>query len=118
MHLIPTFHHKTPVQLRTREAPYRDQEMILRDYLAADRTAMANERLLLAYIRTALATVGAGAAILHFQNGPWSMLSGGLLAASGLIIGIVGLYRFRITRETLGLLKDTSHAKALPREGR
>lgn len=118
MHLIPTFHHKAPLQLRTREAPYRDQEMILRDYLAADRTAMANERLLLAYIRTALATIGAGAAILHFQNGPWSKIAGSILAASGIIIGSIGLYRFRATRETLGLLKRTSHAKALPREGK
>jgi putative membrane protein len=29
-------------------------KMILRDYLAADRTKMANERTLLAYLRTAL----------------------------------------------------------------
>ena len=118
MHLMPAFHHKMVAEIRTREAPYRDQEMILRDYLAADRTAMANERLLLAYIRTALATIGAGAAIVHFQPTPWGMVFGGMLAGSGIIIGAIGLYRFQATRETLGLLKRTSHAKELPREGR
>ena len=38
-------------------APYtqfKKEELILRDYLAADRTALANERTLMAYIRTSV----------------------------------------------------------------
>ncbi len=119
MHLLPTFHPKVTIDDLAREQkPYYDQEMILRDYLAADRTSMANERLLLAYVRTALAMVGAGAALLHFQKDTLGLVVGGLLASSGLVVGIIGLVRFRSTRGILMFLKQTSHAKALPREGK
>lgn len=120
MHLIPTFHHTKAIAgtLRRDQEPYYAQEMILRDYLAADRTALANERLLLSYVRTALATTGAGAALLHFQAGPWSVAMGGILAIGGIAICALGLHRFRTTRKTLGLLRETSHPKALPREGK
>ena len=40
--------------------------MILRDYLAADRTYLANERTLLAYIRTCVGLFATGAALIHF----------------------------------------------------
>ena len=33
---------------------FKKEEMILRDFLAADRTLLANERTLLAYIRTGI----------------------------------------------------------------
>ena len=33
---------------------FRTEEMILRDWLARDRTVLANERTLLAYLRTTL----------------------------------------------------------------
>ena len=40
-------------------------EMITRDYLALDRTELANSRTLLAYIRTAIAVFAAG----KYRNG-------------------------------------------------
>ena len=41
---------------KTKEAIYNfdKEQMILRDFLAADRTLLANERTLLAYIRTGI----------------------------------------------------------------
>ena len=44
--------------------------MILRDYLAVDRTHLANERTFLAYIRTCLGLFATGAALINFvENG-------------------------------------------------
>ena len=40
--------------------------MILRDYLAVDRTHLANERTFLAYIRTCIGLFATGAALINF----------------------------------------------------
>ena len=49
--------------------PYKDLEdqLILRDHLAADRTILANERTFLAYIRTALTLFVAGLSFMHLK---------------------------------------------------
>lgn len=49
--------------------PYKDLEdqLILRDHLAADRTILANERTFLAYIRTALTLFVAGLTFVHLK---------------------------------------------------
>jgi putative membrane protein len=41
-----------------------EEKMILRDYLAADRTKMANERTLMAFLRTALVIFATAITIL------------------------------------------------------
>jgi putative membrane protein len=68
------------------------EDIILRDYLALERTKLANERTLLSYIRTSLYLLLAGIAILQlqgFDNIKWiGLLSLGLsvlLAATGII---------------------------------
>ena len=58
----------------------------------------ANERTLLAYIRTALAMVGAGAGLLHFFQTTGSRLSGVFLIAAGVIGLLIGIWRFRTIR--------------------
>ena len=47
-------------------ARFKEQDLILRDYLAADRTALANETTFLAYLRTVLALVAGGVSLVHF----------------------------------------------------
>ena len=52
-----------------RQSPYShygSQALSLTDHLAIDRTILANERTLLAYLRTALGLVVIGATFLHF----------------------------------------------------
>jgi putative membrane protein len=68
---------------------FAGEELILRDYLAADRTVLANERTYLAYIRTALALIIAGASALHFLESVWADFLGlALLLAGFLTLGI------------------------------
>lgn len=73
-------------------------ETDLRDQLAVDRTHLANERTLLAYIRTALALAGAGAGLLQFFDTAQSQVTGVLLLAAGIIGLLVGIWRFRTVR--------------------
>ena len=69
-------------------------EIVLRDYLALERTKLANERTLLAYARTSLYMLLGGIAFLqlqHFRNIRWI---GYLAILLSIILVIVGTYRY------------------------
>ncbi|HNW50213.1 MAG TPA: DUF202 domain-containing protein [Prolixibacteraceae bacterium] len=76
------------------------ENIILRDYLALERTKLANERTLFSYIRTSLYLLLAGMTILQlkdFEVIHWiAFLSIGL----SLIILTIGIWRFtKLNRE-------------------
>ena len=69
-------------------------ELILRDQLAIDRTALANERTLLAYARGAMTLVIAGLSFVQFV--PFGVLhvAGYFSIPLGILTGLYGLKRF------------------------
>lgn len=71
-----------------------EEELIVRDRLAADRTALANERTFLSYIRTALAFAAAGFGILQLYDQTGLIVLGWILISTGIIILIIGTIRF------------------------
>ncbi len=73
---------------------FKREELILRDYLAADRTTLANERTLLAYIRTSVALAAAGGSLIHFIDSWVANVVGGLLLVIAAGILGLGLRRF------------------------
>lgn len=80
------------------DRPYSEldkEKLILRDYLAADRTVLANERTFLAYVRTALTLFAAGVTLIYLF--PYALLQvlGWLFLPLGLITFIVGFRRYR-----------------------
>jgi putative membrane protein len=89
---------------RTTYARFEQDELTLRDVLAIDRTIVANERTLLGYVRTTLAMLGAGAALLHFFDEQASQYAGwSFLALSIPMLG-VGVYHYLQRRRSLGPL--------------
>jgi putative membrane protein len=79
-------------------APYQKfaaDELILRDELAIDRTLLANERTLLAYLRSAMTLAIAGASILHFSTRPWYGWLGLACLPVALLIALIGVTRYR-----------------------
>ena len=84
----------------TLPAPAPDA-LILRDYLAADRTELANERTLLAYVRTALAFAITGGSVLHLLTGPRTTAGGVLLLLAAAATAVVGVWRYRRMRVRL-----------------
>ena len=81
--------------------PYEDSKdkLILRDYLAAERTSLANERTFLAYVRTAIGFAAAGATLLHFLESLATDVVGWALVAVSALVLIVGGWRyFRVRR--------------------
>lgn len=75
-------------------ARFRQEEMILRDYLAADRTSLANERTLMSYVRTALAFFIGGASALHFLDSLATDVLGVILIALGTLTFAAGGWRY------------------------
>lgn len=71
-------------------------QMILRDYLAVDRTIMANETSFMSYIRTALTLVAAGGTLVKVFGAEFStqVLGWGFIAV-GAMLAIYGYHRFK-----------------------
>ena len=80
---------------------YKKEKLILRDWLAVDRTELANERTFLAYIRTSLTAIIVGVGLIgYFETGIYANF-GILLVPIGLILLFIGTYRFITKRKNL-----------------
>lgn len=69
--------------------------MILRDYLAVDRTILTNETAFMAYIRTALAMIAAGVSLVKFFNDPVMHVLGWSFMGVGTVLAMYGYHRYR-----------------------
>ncbi len=78
-----------------------NEELILRDYLALERTKLANVRTLFAYIRTALYLFTVGGGILQIES--ISHLDGlaWICILSGIVLFICGFVRYWQLRKHL-----------------
>lgn len=78
--------------MQEKPTPYTGMEdqLILRDHLAADRTILANERTFLAYIRTALTLFVAGLSFVHLKE----IFSSYIVEVIGVIFIMLGIATF------------------------
>jgi putative membrane protein len=81
------------------------EELIVRDYLAVDRTALANERTLLAYIRTALSFFVVGVSLIQFFSSLTLHSVGWALIIFTPGILTVGIWRFFMFRKQIRNVK-------------
>jgi putative membrane protein len=92
------------------EDPYKEftrEEMILRDWLALDRTVFANKRTFLAYGRTAVALIALGIALVKLIDHQLVEIGGYFLMGFGVLVFFVGLQEF---------LRNTARFKQLARK--
>jgi len=71
-----------------------NKDLVLREYLAIERTRLANETTLLAYIRTGLYFLVAGSTLGHVVQSAFWNIAGTPLIVIGLLIMILGLLRY------------------------
>ncbi|HEX2239512.1 MAG TPA: DUF202 domain-containing protein [Gammaproteobacteria bacterium] len=64
----------------------------MRDRFTLERTMLPNERTLLAYARTALALIIAGAGVVHFFDTDPALVAGWLMILIGLAIVGIGVW--------------------------
>lgn len=99
------------------EEPYmpyeKDHEqMILRDYLAVDRTMMTNETSFMSYVRTSLTLIAAGATLIKFFHDPYvGWLGWGFIIVGGWL-SIHGYQRYRQIDEVLHKVKGETMSRA------
>ncbi|WP_179344587.1 DUF202 domain-containing protein [Winogradskyella ursingii] len=78
-----------------------DKQVILRDYLAIERTRLANERTLLSYIRSSLYLLLGGIAFFQLKGFPnFKYLAVVSLVFSGIFF-VIGVYRFTLLKKSL-----------------
>lgn len=88
-----------------------DEEVILRDYLAIERTRLANERTLLSYVRSSLYLLLGGIAFFQLKNFPdFRYLAMASLVFSAIFF-VVGIYRFMLLKKSLKRLYYMSEGK-------
>jgi putative membrane protein len=84
-----------------------DEEVILRDYLAIERTRLANERTLLSYIRSSLYLLLGGIAFFQLNIFPnFEYLAFASLFFSAIFF-VIGIYRFTLLKKSLKRLYYT-----------
>jgi len=77
-------------------------KMILRDYLAFDRTILANYRTMLAFYRTALASFGAGLTLIEvFKENATLVVLGAVAIGVSVLCVLYGSYSFISTKKRL-----------------
>ncbi len=84
---------------------FKSEDLILRDHLAIDRTMLANESTLLAYIRTSLAILISGISLIKFFTIVYLQLLGGIFVFFGILILFIGAYRFTYFNNDLKKIK-------------
>lgn len=82
---------------------YCKEDLILRDYLAIDRTILANERTLLAYVRTALSLFVAGISFVKFFDSLPMTVVGWVMVPVGIAVLVIGIIRYQQMRVAMPL---------------
>lgn len=82
------------------------EKVILRDYLARDRTLLANERTLLSFVRTSIATVGSAIVCIKVIDEPTIIIFGIILLIISPLILFYGLFRYFAVRKRIVAIPD------------
>lgn len=93
--------------------PYQEfkrEDMILRDWLALDRTVLANKRTFLAYARTAIAMSVLGIAFVKLIGHPFFEISGFFLMLCGVVVFYVGLREYSVNTKRFKKLVEKERA--------
>lgn len=83
-----------------------NKDLILREYLAIERTRLANETTFLAYIRTGLYFIVAGSTLGQVIHTPFWEIAGTPLMVTGILIMIAGLLRYRFVKKAINRSKQ------------
>ena len=78
-----------------------EEELILRDLLALERTKMANERTFLAYVRTSLYFLLGGFAFINLEGFENTVIFGYLSIGISLVLVTVGTAKFIMVRKRI-----------------
>ena len=94
-----------PIHLKSLSVALCKSDMILRDFLAIDRTVLANQNTFLAYLRTALTLFVAGLTFVRFFDHSVVEIIGWIFVPLGVGTFAVGLLRYNRLRRVLKMIQ-------------
>ncbi|MCJ7749498.1 MAG: DUF202 domain-containing protein [Armatimonadetes bacterium] len=107
--------------METPDSPYSrycEEELILRDHLAAERTVLANERTALAYLRTMLTFLIGGATFIQFFDSVLIEVLGWIFLPVSLVVGVFGLVKYvKVKRQLAQIGSATREGRAPTQRG-
>ncbi|HSX08744.1 MAG TPA: DUF202 domain-containing protein [Candidatus Saccharimonadales bacterium] len=86
---------------------FSNEELILRDHLAVDRTSLANEKTFLAYIRTSLTMLISAVTLIKLFDSVITQAIGWIFIVVGIILSILGGIRYIKLRQNIKKVKKT-----------
>lgn len=89
-----------------------DEKIILRDYLAIERTRLANERTLLSYIRSSLYLLLGSIGFFQLKDFPNFRYLALVSLVFCVIFFIIGIFRFRLLKKSLKRVYYMSEKKS------
>lgn len=98
---------------------FNAKEFIVRDWLALDRTVLANERTFLAYGRTALGLFLGGLTLIKLFPSDFTVATGWVFVVSAVAVFIYGARRFFKMHghyRSLAAMEETALPKELKKE--
>lgn len=88
----------------------------VRNQMAVQRTIFANERTLMAYLRTAITIIAGGFVAVKFSQHIYMEIAGFILLAVGIMLAIYSFYRYlqkqRVIQQQRKDFTETSHHHA------
>jgi putative membrane protein len=84
-----------------------NKKLILRDILAIDRTKMANNRTLLAFVRTSIYFFASAVAINHVEKLEDYTLVGRLFTIISVLLLVIGIANYFVHRKKINKLYNT-----------
>jgi len=106
--------------METPDSPYSrycEDELILRDHLAAERTVLANERTALAYLRTMLTFLIGGVTFIQFFDALAIKLLGWVFIPAALVVGVFGMVKYLQVKRLLRQIGSAERSSGDRAEG-
>lgn len=91
--------------LKKIHSKYHKGELELRDYLAAHRTVLANDRTWISYVRTALALFVSGATLIKFFDSKMFFVIGWIFIPVSIIILLIGIWNHHKRWKIIGSIE-------------
>ncbi|MFZ1332323.1 MAG: DUF202 domain-containing protein [Flavobacteriales bacterium] len=95
-------------------APYDrfdPEQLIMRDYLAIQRTNLANERTFLSYIRSSIGLLILGVSFIKFLDSLAVEIAGGLFIFLSILLFGIGLHQYRKRRKQIPHISEMVKAE-------
>ena len=103
--------------METPGTPYSrfcEDELILRDHLATQRTVLANERTALAYLRTMLTFLIGGVTFIQFFDALAIKLLGWVFIPAALVVGVFGMVKYLQVKRLLRQIGSAARQGSAP----